>query len=456
VRNPPPDRPWPTSDRAMSRLTESDSPAPDISCLITRRKGPSTKREVPPTLARPAVLFPGNKKPKLTRDASPSHQLAPTATIPSSSATSSPRKKPRITRLGEFIARDTCLYYKLGWKQLVRQRCQHGDLGAVKMINHPATRLLQQLKQHKAPVILETKPWSRQRLQAALQRGPHKSALEYQDFLVDEFADMASNGMWIVLPWTESKNLQNLCLSPPGCVPQRERQPRLIANYTFSGVNQDTVQVTPPKAMQFGGALTHVIHGIVYANPEYGAIRTMKVDIADNYYRIWVQPNDIPKLTIVLPPLPGTTKPLVALPMDLPMGWVESPPQFCTAAETAADLANKRLLRPTMSVPHIGWNVPPIQSPISPPLHSTPLPAIACPTLLPCRFPQPLTPSCYENNGRAESWPTTTSTWTITSVLSKATPNVAARSAEFSFTPSIKSFGHPTPTIRLPERSPIP
>jgi hypothetical protein len=77
--------------------------------------------------------------------------------------------------------------------------------------------------------------------------------------------------------------------------------------------------------MQFGGALTPVIHGIVYANPEYyGAMRTMKVDIADGYYRIWVQPNNIPKLAIVLPPLPGTTKPLVALPMDLPMPSVRT------------------------------------------------------------------------------------------------------------------------------------
>lgn len=186
----------------MSRLTESDSPAPDISRLITRRKGPSTKREVAPTLARPTVLFPGNKKPKLTRDASPSNQLAPTASITQTPIPipSSPDKKPGVTRLGEFIARDTCLYHKLGWKQLVRQRRQRGDLGAVETLNHPATRLLRQLKQHGAPVILETAPWSRQRLQAALQRGPHKSALEYQDFLVDEFADMVSNGMWIVLP----------------------------------------------------------------------------------------------------------------------------------------------------------------------------------------------------------------------------------------------------------------
>jgi hypothetical protein len=240
----------------MSRLTESDSPAPDIFRLVARQKGPLTKREVAPALACPTVLFTENKKPKLTRDASPSHQLLPTATItqtptsiPSGSATSSPNKRSGVTRLGEFIARDACLYHKLGWKQLARQRHQRGDLGTVKTINHPATWLLRQLKQHGLPVILETKPWSRQRLQTALQHGPHKRALEYQECLVNEFADIVSNGMWIVLPWTEAKNLQNLHLSPPGCVSQRKRRPRLIAYYTFSGVNQDTIQDAPPKVM---------------------------------------------------------------------------------------------------------------------------------------------------------------------------------------------------------------
>jgi hypothetical protein len=60
---------------------------------------------------------------------------------------------------------------------------------------------------------------------------------------------------------------------------------------------------------------------------EYGAIRTIKVDIADGYCHIWVQANNTLKLAIILPPLPGTTKPLIALTMGLPMGWVESPPQ---------------------------------------------------------------------------------------------------------------------------------
>ena len=33
-------------------------------------------------------------------------------------------------------------------------------------------------------------------------------------------------------------------------------------------------------------------------------------------------------------------KTMVAFPLVLPMGWVESPPQFCAVTETVADLAN--------------------------------------------------------------------------------------------------------------------
>ena len=40
--------------------------------------------------------------------------------------------------------------------------------------------------------------------------------------------------------------------------------------------------------------------------------------------------------------MPGET-PLVAFPLVLPMGWTESPPYFCVATETVADLANQKL-----------------------------------------------------------------------------------------------------------------
>ena len=65
----------------------------------------------------------------------------------------------------------------------------------------------------------------------------------------------------------------------------------------------------------------------------------MKVDIADGFYCVGLAPEDVPSLGVCLPPGPDG-KTLVALLPVLPMGLVESPPQFCAVTETVADLAN--------------------------------------------------------------------------------------------------------------------
>ena len=64
---------------------------------------------------------------------------------------------------------------------------------------------------------------------------------------------------------------------------------------------------------------------IVEANPQHGPVYLLKIDIADGFYRIWLNANDIPTLAVSIPLLSGTT-PLLALPLVLPMGWTESPP----------------------------------------------------------------------------------------------------------------------------------
>lgn len=47
----------------------------------------------------------------------------------------------------------------------------------------------------------------------------------------------------------------------------------------------------------------------------------------------------IAPLAAILPSYPGET-PLVAFPLILPMGWVESPSHLCTVTETIADIVN--------------------------------------------------------------------------------------------------------------------
>ena len=179
----------------------------------------------------------------------------------------------------------------------------------------------------------------------ALARGSHQSALSHLEFLRDEMADMVDQGYWVVLPYSTVLNLSHLRLSPLGVVPQRDRRPRIIVDYTFWGINDDTVSLAPAEAMQFGRALERVLHRIRRANRRFGPTYMIKVDIADGFYRLFVSAPTVAALGVVFPHH-ADEEPLVAFPLVLPMGWVGSPPFFCSLTETSTDIANQRLADP--------------------------------------------------------------------------------------------------------------
>ena len=91
--------------------------------------------------------------------------------------------------------------------------------------------------------------------------------------------------------------------------------------------------------MQFGHALDRLLREILLADLSHGPPEMMKVDIADGFYRIQLNVDNIPKLGVVFP-TKDDKEPLVAFPLVLPMGWVNLPPAFCAATETSADLVN--------------------------------------------------------------------------------------------------------------------
>ena len=122
-------------------------------------------------------------------------------------------------------------------------------------------------------------------------------------------------------------------------VPQRERCPQTIVDYTFSSVNQEAAQGAPPEAMQFGKALERILQRILAANPRHSPTYMLKLDLSDGFYRVHLRAEDIPTLGVAFPVGPGE-EPLIALPLTLPMGWTESPPYFCSATETLVDLIN--------------------------------------------------------------------------------------------------------------------
>ena len=193
-------------------------------------------------------------------------------------------------------------------------------------------------------MVMASQPWSLATRDAAVQRGPHKSAHDHREFVVfEEILDFCAQGYWAVLPCSHVRDWPGLRVSPLGVVPQRDRRPRLIVDYSFSNVNADTVPLAPNEAMQFGRALNRVVRKIVRADPRYGPTYLAKIDIADGFYRVWLQLQDIVlKLGVILPTSPGQP-PLVAFPLALPMGWIESPPYFCALTETACDLSNNHL-----------------------------------------------------------------------------------------------------------------
>lgn len=249
--------------------------------------------------------------------------------------------------LGKCVERDVSVLREMGWEGFVKSKRGRGDIGGMKF-DHPAKRLLQQYKLNGAPVKLHTKEWSKERVNRAMVRGPHKSCYEHLQFLQEEFVEMIDKKQWVILPYDEALLLPGLRISPPGCVPQRDRRPRWICDYTFYEVNQETINLFAEESMQFGHALERFLRELLLADPALGPVNIIKVDISDGFYRICLNIHDIPKLGVVFPTLPGQPR-LVAFPLVLPMGWKNSPPIFSTATETIADLANRHINDPLHS-----------------------------------------------------------------------------------------------------------
>jgi hypothetical protein len=180
-----------------------------------------------------------------------------------------------------------------------------------------------------------------------LHRGPHQSALEFRDFLVSEFVDMIRKKQWCLLPFASVAHLPSLRLSPLGVVPQRDRRPRTIVDYSFFGVNSESANLAPGTAMQFGKALPRLLARMFHADARHGPVFMSKVDIADGFYRIGLAPSAIPTLGVLFPDIADHPK-LVAFPFVLPMGWAQLPhhrrprtsPRFRTPASLGSCGAN--------------------------------------------------------------------------------------------------------------------
>ena len=270
----------------------------------------------------------------------PSMATSEPATVPTFNLSGLPQD------LGKCIEHDVALLQKLGWRRFVATKRYRKDLTEMQF-DHPARRLLLTYKKRGVPAKVTTSPWSPTRVHQALRRGAHRSCRDHTEFLAREFVEMIQKNQWTILPFSVVQNFQDLRLSPPGVVPQHDRRPRWIVDYSFYGINDETLPLVAEEAMQFGQALHRILRHILLADPRHGPVYIIKLDISDGFYRIDVNPDDIPRLGVVFP-TSASQEPLVAFPLVLPMGWKNSPPAFCAATETSADLANAALKRTTL------------------------------------------------------------------------------------------------------------
>ena len=107
-------------------------------------------------------------------------------------------------------------------------------------------------------------------------------------------------------------------------------------------VNDTTEKVAPQGSIdQIGEALSRIIYAFAETD-EDAKIFTAKWDIKDGFWRMGGEEGQEYNFAYVLPQPPGCPTTLV-IPTSLQMGWVESPPLFCAASETARDIRQSLL-----------------------------------------------------------------------------------------------------------------
>ena len=104
-----------------------------------------------------------------------------------------------------------------------------------------------------------------------MEQDSHPSAeLLNEEFHEEEMPDMIQHHYWIVLPYQVVRVFSHLKIAPTGVVPQRECHPHPIIDYSWNQVNQESVNIDPVEAMQFGCTLPQLLQYLIYTNPEFG------------------------------------------------------------------------------------------------------------------------------------------------------------------------------------------
>lgn len=196
--------------------------------------------------------------------------------------------------------------------------------------------------------------WSREEILAGVERGPHQLATtaDVVALFQEDIKCQIAVGSTHVVDWDDVKwNMPtNLNISPVAVVPQQSRRDRIILDLSFpvrvgrqtiqQAINATTTPTSHPSALDFlGSTMPRILNFLAHAPAEY-PVYFSKYDISDGFWRMVVAAGCEWNFAYVLPQAPGAPIKLV-VPNALQMGRKESPGFFCSASETARDVAKK-------------------------------------------------------------------------------------------------------------------
>ena len=222
-------------------------------------------------------------------------------------------------------------------------------------LHHPAAELLLDYASGGCPANTGRR-WTVDEMQAAIDRGPHVSALDPDaiSYMTGEIRQKVEAKQVRVVEWESIRKNPppELKISPVALIPHKSRDYRAILDLSFSlrlesgdsipSVNEASQKTAPRGAIDQMG---HALKRIIYAMAEADLAGNEKVfmakwDIKDGFWRLDCRDGEEWNFAYVLPQKEGEPVRLV-VPISLQMGWIESPPYFCAASETARDVAQQ-------------------------------------------------------------------------------------------------------------------
>ena len=160
------------------------------------------------------------------------------------------------------------------------------------------------------------------------------------DFFHLELIDQVQAGHITISPLATVSNLNKVQLTSIILIPQSNRPPRIIYDFTWSSRNTATDMLAPQEVMRFRNSLNPTIGRVIEANTALCPFHLSKLDLASTYMRLWFLMKDAPSLALFIPKKHLADIQLIGFHLALPTGYIGSTDFSCTTTNTATYMAN--------------------------------------------------------------------------------------------------------------------